>query len=135
MSKLDLINIGDNYSKKFEATDEIVREISRISGDINPIHLDEEYAKKSIFKKRIAHGLFCLNGISMIIGNHFPGEGSILINQIFNYKRPVYINDIIEVKIILKEKIEDKEILILEHVCLNQNGLIVMEGTSKVKWS
>lgn len=126
--------IGDQVIKKITATDEIVREIARISGDINPVHLDDRYAKKTIFRKRIAHGLFCLNGISMVIGNDIPGVGSILLSQTFRYNKPVYIEDEIQVIVKIKDIEETKGIYELETFCINQGQEVVLEGISKVKW-
>lgn len=126
--------IGDNISKKIVATDNVVKEIARVSGDINPIHLDDEYAKKTIFGKRIAHGLFCLNGISMIIGNDFPGKGSILLSQSFKYCKPVYIDDTIEITITITNIKQEKGIILLDILCKNQHDEVVLEGTTNVKW-
>lgn len=134
MRKVETLNKGDSYSKKFVASDEIIRAIAKVSGDMNPVHLDDEYAKGTIFKRRIAHGLFCLNGISMIIGNYFPGEGSILINQTFFYKKPVYIGDEIEISITVQEIFIEKEVVELECVCKNKDGGVVLNGVTKVKW-
>lgn len=134
MRKVETLNKGDSYSKKFIASDEIVRAIAEVSGDINPVHLDDEYASRTIFKKRIAHGLFCLNGISMIIGNFFPGKGAILISQTFSYRKPVYIGDEIEITITIQNIIIEKDVLELECICENQNKEIVLSGLSKVKW-
>lgn len=129
-----MINLGDSYSQKFIASDEVVRDIAKVSGDINPVHLDEEYAKETIFGKRIAHGLFCLNAISMILGNYFPGNGTILLSQSFKYINPVYINDEIEVVLTVQEINHEKNIYVLSTVCKNQNSKIVLEGASTVKW-
>lgn len=131
---MDKWKTGDQVIKKITATDEIVREIARISGDINPVHLDDRYAEKTVFGKRIAHGLFCLNGISMVIGNHIPGIGSILLSQTFRYKKPVYIGDEIQVIVKIKDIEKAKGIYELETFCLNQGQEVVLEGISKVKW-
>lgn len=104
-----------------------------MSGDINPIHLDEEYAKKSKFGKRIAHALFCINGISMVIGNYFPGEGAVLLSQNFQYIHPVYIDDVIEIAVTVAD-ILSKNKYLLETVCKNQKGNIVLKGESIIKW-
>lgn len=126
--------IGESLSKKFSATDNTVKEIARVSGDVNPIHLDDEYAKKTIFGKRIAHGLFCLNGISMMIGNYFPGPGSILLSQSFYYRKPVYIGDVVEITIKIKDIKEEKGIIVLDVLCKNQKDEKILEGSTKVKW-
>ena len=135
MKKVETLSIGQKYSEFFSATDETVRRIAEISGDINPIHLDDEYASKTIFKRKIAHGLFCINGISKILGNDFPGEGTILLRQEFNYLKPVYIDDYIETELVIQDISIEKEVIKLECTCKNQNKDIVLNGISIVKWS
>lgn len=134
MKKVEAIKIGQSFCKRFKATDEVVRAIAAVSGDRNPVHLDDRYAAGTVFGKRIAHGLFCLNGISMILGNYFPGEGTILIKQEFSYRKPVYIDDEIEICVSVQEINIEKEIVKLECTCKNQNGEVVLCGYSKVKW-
>lgn len=128
------MKIGQVVSKKFKATNDVVQQIAITSGDYNPIHLDEQYAEKSVFKRRIAHGLFCLNGISNIIGNKFPGPGTIILEQSFKYKKAVYIDDEIEIFIKVIDKEDDKDRYVLEITCVNQNSENVLEGTTIVKW-
>lgn len=131
---MNKFKVGDCVSRSVIATDEVVHAIAEVSGDVNPVHLDEAYAKKTVFGKRIAHALFCLNGISMIIGNDIPGRGAILMMQEFNYKRPVYINDKIEISVMIKDIDEIKGVYNLETLCVNQKGQVVLDGNSKVKW-
>ena len=128
-----MLKVGDSYAQSFTATDQTIRDIAKVSGDINPIHLDEAYASKSIFGRRIAHGLFCLNAISMILGNHFPGMGTILLSQSFEYKAPVYIGDFITVEVTVTEAMP-KGVYLLSVVCQDQNRRKVLTGISKVKW-
>ena len=128
-----MLGIGNSYTKVITARDEVVQDIAKISGDMNPIHLDEGYARQSKFGKRIAHALFCINGISMILGNYFTGNGTILISQTFEYKRPVYIND--EIQIIVKVvNILSSNKYVLRTICKNQFGDIVLDGETVVKW-
>lgn len=128
-----MLKVGDSYAQSFTATDQTIRDIAKVSGDINPIHLDEAYASKSIFGRRIAHGLFCLNAISMILGNHFPSMGTILLSQSFEYKAPVYIGDVITVEVTVTEAMP-KGVYLLSVVCQDQNRRKVLTGISKVKW-
>ena len=128
-----MLKVGDSYAQSFTATDQTIRDIAKVSGDINPIHLDEAYASKSIFGRRIAHGLFCLNAISMILGHHFPGMGTILLSQSFEYKAPVYIGDVITVEVTVTEAMP-KGVYLLSVVCQDQNRRKVLTGISKVKW-
>ncbi|CUN52463.1 MaoC family dehydratase [Roseburia inulinivorans] len=128
------IEIGESASVEVVATEELVKSIAEVSGDNNPVHLDKEFAEKTIFKKQIAHGLLCVNGISKILGTMLPGVGTILLSQSFKYKAPVYIGDTVTIMVSVKEIKSEKNIYILETICSNQNEQIVMEGESVVKW-
>ena len=128
-----MLKIGSSYKSIIVANDQTIQKIAQISGDINPIHLDEGYAKNSKFGKRIAHALFCINGISMIIGNYLPGNGAILISQNFKYMKPVYIDDSIEITVEVVKILHGNK-YILRTLCKNQLGDIVLDGESEVKW-
>lgn len=130
-----MLKTGDTYTSIRTADDETIKKIAEVSKDINPIHTDEQYAAGSMFGKRIAHGLFCINSISEAIGNHLPGKGSVLLSQNFIYKKPVYIGDIIKTIIKIEEIQEKKNIYILSAVCKNENNEIVLDGISKVKYN
>ncbi len=129
-----MLNVGSSFSKSVVAEDQTIRDIARLSGDINPIHLDDEYAKQTVFGRRIAHALFCQNIISMIIGNHPPGSGAILLSQNFRYRKPVYIDDTIETTVTVKD-ILDGDKYVLTTVCTNQKNEIVLDGESVIKWT
>ena len=90
---LEEIEIGMNVSYSQTITDADVKAFSGISGDRNPIHLDEQYAEKSRYKKRIAHGLMTASYFSALFGTKIPGEGCVYVSQSLNFKRPVYIGD------------------------------------------
>lgn len=95
-------------SKKFTIKEEDVVNFSKVSQDYNPIHLDEEYAKNSIFKKRIVHGMLLGGYISSLIANEYPGHGSIYLQQNLSFKNPCYIDDEIEVVVELVELTDSK---------------------------
>lgn len=90
---LEEIEIGMNVSYSQTITDADVKSFAGISGDRNPVHLDEEYAEKSRYKKRIAHGLMTASYFSALFGTKIPGEGCVYVSQSLNFKRPVYIGD------------------------------------------
>lgn len=79
--------------REITITDEMVRLFAELTGDKNPIHLDDEYAKHSKFGRRIAHGMLVSSFISTIIATDYPGEGSIYVNQELNFLLPCYIGD------------------------------------------
>ena len=96
------------FSEKITITDKMVRDFSELSGDKNPIHLDDEYSKNSIFGKRIVHGMLLSSFFSKIIATNYPGEGSIYLKQDLNFKNPCYINDEVEIVVELDKKENNK---------------------------
>lgn len=118
-------------SKKFTIKEEDVVNFSKVSQDYNPIHLDEEYAKNSIFKKRIVHGMLLGSYISSIIASDYPGEGSIYLQQNLSFKKPCYIGDEIEVIVELIEftgsKYKLKTFVKTEHQILVDGEALVLK--------
>ncbi|MGC9384286.1 MAG: MaoC family dehydratase, partial [Kosmotogaceae bacterium] len=81
------IEVGKVYKKKTSVTDEMVRKFAEITGDDNPVHLNDQYAATTIFKKRISHGVLVLGLISAVLGREFPGPGTIYLNQSASFRR------------------------------------------------
>jgi 3-hydroxybutyryl-CoA dehydratase len=127
-----MIKIGDTASLTKTFSDEDVRAFARISGDNNPVHLDEDYAAQTIFKKRIAHGMLTAGLISAILGTQLPGEGTIYMGQSINFKAPVYLDDTITATVTVIKMHERKPIATLETVCTNQDGVVVLDGEAVV---
>ena len=116
---------NQSYTDNVNVTDLSIKKFASASGDKNPIHLNERFAKNTIFKSRIAHGMLIASFISSVIGNKFPGNGTIYVSQNLKFKRPVKIKIIVE-KIILKKKWCQ-----LKTLCFVKNK-IVLEGTAVV---
>ena len=110
-------------SKKFLITEQIVEDFAKVSQDFNPIHMDDEYAKKSKFKGRIVHGMLLGGYISNIIANDYPGEGSIYLNQTMSFLNPCYIGDEVEVIVELIEQVKSK--YRLSTVVKNNNDIYI----------
>ena len=87
------INIGMTVSYSQVISDCDIRNFANVSGDYNPVHLDEKYAESSLYKKRIAHGLMSASYFSGLFGTKIPGPGCVYVSQSLAFKRPVYIND------------------------------------------
>lgn len=113
-------------------TEEYINSTALWSGDNNPIHISDEYASKTRFGRRIAHGLICLGMVSNVVGNKLPGEGSILLNQSIDYLKPVFIGDIIKCNVEI-EGIERTNCY-LKYLCTNQDDDIVLQGKIKLKY-
>lgn len=123
-----MVSVGEQAELSKTFSDEDVRAFARISGDSNPVHLDDEYAAGTRFKRRIAHGMLTAGLISAVLGTKLPGPGSIYLSQTLNFRAPVYIGDTITARVTVKAVREDKPIVTLETICLNQQGTTVLEG-------
>ena len=129
---MSIVNVGTSARKTVLITDETIRMFSSVSGDINPIHLDEEYAKLTKFKRRIAPGLQVASYISALIANELPGPGSIYMEQSLKFLRPVYIDDVVEVKITDIEVFNVNKVRLKTEV-FNADNQLVLEGEALVK--
>jgi acyl dehydratase len=105
-----------------------VEDFARVTGDTNPVHLDEAYAATTRFHHRIAHGMLAASYISALLGTEFPGPGTIYISQSLTFLRPVYLGDTLEVSAVVSKFRAEKSILTLETAVKNQNGDLVVSG-------
>jgi 3-hydroxybutyryl-CoA dehydratase len=119
------------FEKTFKITDENIKRFAKISGDNNPLHLSNKYAKNTIFKGRICHGMLIGSYISAIVGNDFPGIGTIYVSQNLVFKKPVRIDDDITIRVSFVEPVKKNRVK-LEITCKNQFGDIVIEGQAIV---
>ena len=123
---------GDGFSFERQISAEDVRQFAEVVGDLNPIHLDEEFAEKSFFKKRIVHGAFLAGLISKVLGMDFPGQGTVYISQNSVFKRPVYVDTKVRVELKVVETNTEKRRLVLETIVLNENGEVCLTGSATV---
>lgn len=130
--KYEEIKINQTYETQKIITGQMVETFAEITGDKNPLHLDEEFASKTIFKKRIAHGILSLGIISSVLGMEFPGPGTIYMNQETKFLKPIYIDEKITIKITVKEKIPDKSRLILVTQIIKEDGSLGIDGEALV---
>lgn len=103
-----------------------------ISGDFNPAHINEPYARGTAFKSRIAHGMLAAGFVSAVIGTRLPGPGTIYMKQELTFLAPVYIGDTITARAEVVELIEDKKRVRLKTTCVNQEGKTVLDGEALV---
>lgn len=126
------LKIGDKDSYVRTVTDQDVRMFAEVSGDHNPVHLDEEFAKKSMFGRRIAHGMISAGYISTVLGEKIPGQGTIYLGQTLSFRKPVYLGDTITTTAEVVAVKEGKGIYTLKTECVNQNGDVVTTGEATV---
>lgn len=111
--------------KKFNITTNLIKAFAEVSTDNNPIHLDEEYAASTVFKRRIAHGMCCASFFSAIIANELPGPGSIYLAQNLNFLAPVYIDDVLRVEVRVLNVRKDKPIYTLSTKAFVGENLVI----------
>jgi 3-hydroxybutyryl-CoA dehydratase len=126
------LKVGDKFTTERLVTDELIRQFAEVSGDYNPIHLDEEYAKQTRFGKRIAHGMLSGAFISAVLGNELKNMKVVYLSQTLKFTAPVYIGDTVTTTATVTNIREDKPIVTSETVCTNQNGEILVTGESKI---
>lgn len=126
------LKLGDTFTTERLVTDELIRAFAEVSGDYNPIHLDEEFAKSTRFGKRIAHGMLSGAFISAVLGNELKNLKVIYLSQTLKFTAPVFIGDTVTTTATVKSIREDKGIVTSETVCSNQNGETLVTGESKI---
>lgn len=124
------VGSGDSISKVITAED--VEGFAAITLDNNPVHLDEEYAKGTMFKRRIAHGMISAGLISAVLGTRLPGNGTIYMKQELVFKRPVYLGEELTAHVEVVEKIDAKKRLRIRTWVTNPEEAVVTDGEALV---
>lgn len=133
--KFSDLYVGQKASlqKTFTAAD--VTLFGGISLDVNPLHMSDEFAKTSIFGKRVVHGILTSGLISAVLANKLPGPGTIYLGQELKFVAPVFLGDDIKAEVEIAELREDKKIVKLNTTCYNQDGKPVITGMATVKFN
>ena len=129
--RFDSIHLGMDESIQKIITEDDVIAFSNISGDTNPIHLSDEYAKETRYKKKIAHGLLSASFFSAIFGTKLPGNGCVYLSQSLKFKYPVYIGDEVTAIVTVLEINKEKNIITFSTVCRVENK-IVIDGKAEI---
>jgi|ERR1044071_2818321 3-hydroxybutyryl-CoA dehydratase len=129
------IHVGDTAEFSRTIKDEDVRVFADLTGDHNPVHLDDNYASGTRFGRRVAHGMLTASLISSVLANKLPGEGTVYLSQSLKFVAPVYLDDTVTARVTVTGIREDKPIATLETVCLNQRGETLVKGEAVVLFS
>lgn len=125
------VNIGDTASVSHTVSERDLVLFATVSGDVNPVHLDQQFAETTPFKGRIAHGMLSGALISAAIACELPGPGTIYIGQELSFLRPVRLGDDIRIELEVLEKLQKNRLKIATRV-INQDGKKVVDGTATV---
>ena len=128
---LEDLSVGQSAEAVHVMTEADVARFAEVSGDHNPVHLDEAYAETTRFKGRIAHGMLSASYISALIGNSMPGPGTIYVSQSLNFKRPVRIGDEVTTRVSIESIDLAKGLVTISTACLVR-GKAVLDGQAVV---
>ena len=129
---IEEIAVGDVASMARTVSDADVSLFAGVTGDINPVHLDEEYAKGTFFKGRICHGMLSAGLISAVLANKLPGIGTIYLGQNLKFMAPVRIGDTVRAEVEVTDLNVEKNIAKLRTTCTTQDGTVVIQGEATV---
>ncbi len=122
------IQIGDTFEFSKQITDRLIREFADVSGDHNPIHLDEDFAAGTRFGKRIGHGMLTASFLSALLGSSLSVNRVVYLGQTLKFTAPAFIGDTVTARGTVKHIRKDKPVVTIETVCVNQNGTVLLEG-------
>jgi 3-hydroxybutyryl-CoA dehydratase len=133
MTKYSELSIGQSAEITHTVTEDDIKTFGDLSGDYNPLHFDEEFAKTTMFKGRIAHGILTAAYISATIGMKLPGPGTIYMSQSMKFLGPVRIGDTITARVEVAALNDEKQRVTLNTTCTNQEGNIILDGEALIK--
>lgn len=128
MSELPELVVGAHASSVHVIEAAAVEAFAGLTGDANPIHLEEAYARETSFGRRIAHGMLAGGYISAILGTTLPGPGSIYLSQTLSFHAPMYLGDTITTTVTIEKIREDKPVVTARTEAVNQDGRVVISG-------
>jgi acyl dehydratase len=127
-----LPRVGDTSSITKRISPADIQDFAMLVGDVNPVHMDEAFARQTRFGRCIGHGMWGAALISAVLGTKLPGPGTIYLSQTLSFHAPIYPGDTVTARVTVTKVREDKQILTLETVCENQTGKLLLRGEAVV---
>ncbi|MBL7896195.1 MAG: MaoC family dehydratase [Bacteroidia bacterium] len=128
-----MIEVGQIYTHDFNFSQDEVNRFAEVTGDKNPVHLNADYAAKTMFKKPIMHGMLSASLFSKVFGTLFPGEGTIYLKQSLSFLKPMYVDVNYEAVFTVKEVLKDKNRAIVETLIKDKtSGIVCTSGEATV---
>ncbi|MBV9334684.1 MAG: MaoC family dehydratase N-terminal domain-containing protein [Solirubrobacterales bacterium] len=128
----DELGLGESAVLERTLSWEDIELFAVVSGDVNPAHVDAEYARSDVFHAIVAHGMWGASLISTLLGTRLPGPGSIYLAQTLRFRHPVTIGDTITVSVTVASKEPERHQVVLDCRCVNQRGETVIDGSATV---
>ena len=126
------IHVGDRASRSDVITEDIVTRFSQLIGDTDSFHISEESAARTVFQRRIAHGIHIATFISTLVGQKLPGFGTIYCSQTFDFHKPVYLGETIRTEVTVLEKLPHRR-LRMQTTVTDSAGEVVLDGIAVIK--
>ena len=131
-AKLNNLHVGQKAEFTETITESMIQEFAKLSGDYNPHHIDEEYAKKTKYEKRICHGMLLASLFSKLTAMYLPGQGSLYISQTLNFVSPAFIDDVVTVSGEITKISSSTGIIRVKTEITNMNNNLLVSGEAKV---
>lgn len=131
--EIEQIAVGDEAELIHILTQSDVEDFARLTGDYNPLHVDEEFARKTLFRKPVVHGMLSSSFISTMIGMLLPGQGALWTSQTLQFLHQAYVGDTLRVTARVKQKSPSTRMLVLETIITNQHNHQLVKGDATVK--
>jgi 3-hydroxybutyryl-CoA dehydratase len=126
------LQIGQTAQKTTAITSDLIAKFAVLTGDVNQVHLDDEYARDTFFGRRVAHGMISASLVAALIGSELPGAGSIYLSQNLEFKAPVFPGDEVTVTLEILEKDQASKKVRLRTLVRNQDDKVVIDGMAWV---
>ena len=123
--QIEELTVGQTAELRKTVTESDIAMFAEVTGDTNPVHMDEEFARSTMFKGRIAHGMLSAGFISAVLGAHMPGPGAIYVSQTMKFKAPVRIGDTVTTRCTVTKINKERRRVTLDTVCLVGDKVVV----------
>ena len=126
------IMLGVKVKFTITITESMINEFAKISGDNNPLHMDEYYASKTQFGKRVCHGMLLASFFSRLIGMYMPGKNALYFSQTLNFQTPCFVGDLVTIEGVVIDKSQSTRIITIKTTAYNQANKCLVDGIAKV---
>ena len=130
--KFDEIVLGTKIKFTVQIDESAINDFARISGDYNPLHMDEKYAAKTQFDKRVCHGMLPVSFFSRLVGMYMPGKNSLYFSQTLNFQTPCFVGDKVTIEGEVIDKSQSTRIITIKTTAYNQVNKCLVDGIAKV---
>ncbi|MDR2613368.1 MAG: MaoC family dehydratase [Deltaproteobacteria bacterium] len=123
---------GDYAERTVAVTEAVLEAFAAVSGDYNPMHMDESYASRSVFRRRVAHGMLPGAFVGAVLGTLLPGPGTVYLSQTLIFRAPVYIGDSVTARVEIASKDEGTGRILLRTTARGPGGALVLDGEAVI---